>query len=119
MRLVRSRPFRLIILAVSLFVIFTLPRSIYTLWKRKDIVKDHQKTLEQVKRENEQLKRDLAEAETPEFIERVAREKLGMLKDGEAIVLLPSTESAIMVQTNELNPTENFPRWKQWWRLFF
>lgn len=128
MRFVRSRFFRLIIVIFSLVTIFTLPGSIYTLWKRRDIVKVRQEDLSRVKQENERLKQELSQAETPEFIERVAREKLGMVKEGETLVLLPQRQSSVV----SLLPRSNFgeagqssedkkdlPNWKKWWRLFF
>lgn len=103
---------------MSLLVILTLPRSIYDLWKRRDIVKDRQAELTRVMADNEKLKKELEEAQTPEFIEKVAREKLGLVKDGETIVLLPQQPlTAENIESSGEVPNE--VNWKKWWRLFF
>lgn len=119
MRFVRSRFFRLIIVIFSLVTIFTLPGSIYTLWKRRDIVKVRQEDLSRVKQENERLKQELSQAETPEFIERVAREKLGMVKEGETLVLLPKSQITNPNDQTKEEKEESLSNWKKWWRLFF
>ncbi len=119
MRYVRSKLFRLIIFIASLLVIVTLPQSIYSLWKKRDIVSERKLVFERIKSENERLKRELAEAQTPQYIEEQAREKLNMVKEGEKIVLMP--KSQISMTNDQLNQDkeEQTPNWKRWWRLFF
>jgi len=89
-------------------------------------VSERKLVLEKTKSENERLKRELAEAQTPEYIEAQAREKLNMVKEGEKIVLMPNQSIGnagdLVLPLNENNgdnSQENIANWKKWWRLFF
>ena len=117
-RFLRSRWFRLIVTVVSLFLMVGLVRSIIDVWSRRTIVAEREAVLARVKGENEALKRKLAQAQTPEFIEREARNKLNMGKDGETVVLIGKTRVSDrndQQKTNEASASN----WQQWWRLFF
>jgi len=116
MRIIRSRGFKLILLLASLVVVATSPRSLIEMWQRRDILKERQEVWDKLAAENEALKRELVEAQTPEYIEEVAREKLGLIREGETIILMPNDK---IQMTNENANTEDIARWKKWWRLFF
>ncbi len=101
---------------ISLFLIVFLSRDIYGLWKRKDIIRDRADALKQLENRNADLQKQLIEAQSPAFIERTAREKLGLIKQGEEIVLVPSGQASGAAQPFS---GANQPNWKQWWQLFF
>jgi len=115
MRLIKTRYFRTLIVIVSLLLVVSMSKSIYNLWKKKDIVRERRAELENLKAENITLQQQLKEAQSPEFIEKQAREKLGLLKEGETIVLMPNDKT----QMTNGETRENLPIWKKWWRLFF
>lgn len=116
MKLLRNRLFRLVLTAVCLIAIFTLSRSILDLVKRRDVVKERQQELLRVEAENAKLKAQLNEVQSPGFIERMAREKLGLVKVGETVVFLPQATGS---SVTEAKTDENLPNWKKWWKLFF
>jgi cell division protein FtsB len=70
--------------------------------------------LENLKRENQELKEKLEFVQTPEFMEKEARDRLGLVQEGEAVVIMP--EKITDVQANN---QEELPNWKKWWQLFF
>lgn len=115
MRVIRNRWFKLVIFLISLAIVVTAPRQLYEMWQRRDILRERQEVRDRLAAENEALKRELSEAETPEYVEKVARENLGLIKEGETIVLMTNNQSPI---SNE-NALEDIPSWKKWWRLFF
>lgn len=115
MKIFKSRLFKLLVLVASLILIVTLSRSVYNLWQRRDIVSQRARELARQKAENQRLKQKLSEVQTPEFVERQAREKLGLVKPGEVVVLVPKTEAGSEDQT----ATQPLPNWQKWWRLFF
>lgn len=117
MRIIRSRGFKLIIFLLSLGAIVTAPRSLWEMWQRRDIFNERQEVRDALASKNEELKRELSEAQTPEYIEKVAREKLGLVKEGETIILMPPRKDS--GQANIPAPDESAPNWKKWWRLFF
>ena len=117
MRIIRSRGFKLIIFFISLGAIVTAPRSLFEMWQRRGLLQERQEVRDVLASKNEELKRELAQAQTPEYIEEVAREKLGLVKEGETIILMPNNQSTI---SNESQIQEDYiPNWKKWWRLFF
>ena len=116
MRIIRSRGFKFIIFLFSLGAIVTAPRSLYEMWQRRDLLQERQEVRDTLASKNEELKRELAQAQTPEYVEEVAREKLGLVKEGETIILMsPRKDSG---QANFATP-DSVANWKKWWRLFF
>lgn len=116
MRFFRSRLFRIFVTLTSLLIVVGLSRSLYSLWLKKDIMRQRQESLTKLEREQQELKKKLEEAQSPEFIERAARENLGLIKEGEAIVLVPNDKSTNLQMTNK---EEDIPNWRKWWKLFF
>ncbi|MDP1722270.1 MAG: septum formation initiator family protein [Candidatus Gottesmanbacteria bacterium] len=113
------RVIRIIIIVVSAFMIVNLSRSIWDLWRRRDILGERQAVLRRVEAEHARLQKELDYAQSPEFIEQEARNRLGLGKEGETVVLLPKSQiTNPNDQTNE-EKEEIIPNWKRWWRLFF
>ncbi|HZQ29943.1 MAG TPA: septum formation initiator family protein [Patescibacteria group bacterium] len=99
---------------ILLLVINGLAHSIYDLWHKQDLITIAQKNLENEKKRNEELKNDLQIAQTPEFVEGEARDKLFLTKAGEKEVLVPKQE----VKGTE-NKRPEKPNWQKWLNLFF
>ena len=115
MRFVNTKTVLLIIaIVVLLLVIKNIVASIISLRQNSHIVT----TLKQQEVAEEQkkklLKQQLYFVKTPQFIENEAREKLGMVKPGEHIVLAPPT-----VDSSPKKESYDYsPNWLKWWRLF-
>lgn len=107
---------RFFVLVGSLGIIVTSMPTLRDLVSRRSMVKERREELEQVVTENKELEKRLAEVQGLEHIERVARDKLGMVKEGETVVILPRTQNS---ELNDQAKTEEIPNWKKWWRLFF
>ena len=79
---------RLIILSiiglVLVFSIFPRARTIYELSLRKDDLLQQKRTIEVY---NEELTINLKQSGEPQAVERIAREKLGMIKPGEKYIM--------------------------------
>lgn len=71
--------------------------------------------LEVLRRDNQNLKAELEYKKSEEFKEEEIRNKLGMVKPGEAVVVLPNDNSEQQPQTR----AENIPNYIKWWNLFF
>ncbi len=111
---------RLVIIVVSAVMVLNLSRSIWDLWRRRDYLSERQAALSRLKAEQTRLEAELSEVESPEFIEQEARNRLGLGKEGETIVLMPKLqESGIPNQESGKEQQERLPNWKRWWRLFF
>lgn len=67
-------------------------------------------------RRSELLKR-LREATSSAFVEKQAREKLGLAKEGDTIILLD--KSQLTNSNNQFKQNEPKSNWERWWKLFF
>lgn len=99
---------------ISFFIINNLVRSIANLWQKQDLVVKAQEELEYSKRENQILKQKLSQTESKDFVEKQAREKLLLVKQGESEVILPKVEKKTIQQPQKVQE-----HWRQWLELFF
>ncbi|HTK03673.1 MAG TPA: septum formation initiator family protein [Alphaproteobacteria bacterium] len=87
---------------------------------RSDIQKE-KNTVLKMKSQNEELESQLVQAQSLSFIEKQVRDKLGLAKAGESIVILPD-EDTLRKLAPQLSVEENTlpdPNWKKWEKLFF
>lgn len=104
-----------IMVGTLLLIINDLARSMYDIWQKKDFITQAQKELDFQKQENQRLKSALSYSQTPEFIEKQARDKLFMVKSNEQKILLPQDSGSSQVTPGG----ETDPNWRKWWKLFF
>lgn len=113
---------RLFIFILGIFLIINLTRSLINLWQKTSLISQEEERLAKVKLENEELKQQLAQIQTPEYIEQQAREKLGLAREGEIVIILPPSPYS-QSEKNQLPPKENLkekeekPIWQQWLNL--
>lgn len=105
---------QLLIILICLTAIVNLGRSVYDLASKRSNATKLAVKRDAVKRESEMIEKKLNDAQTKEFIEREARDRLGLSKPGEVIVLLEKGDI-------EASNTANLPvsTWSQWLSLFF
>lgn len=76
--------------------------------------------LAKIQAENDKLEAEIARAQSPEFVEKEVRDKLGLAREGEAVVVLPDKD--ILKKLAPLFPLETEslpdPTWKKWVNLF-
>lgn len=106
----------IIIIIILLFVINNTITSFQELSHGKKILEELNKELEDEKKQQAYLKERLSYVKTDKFIEEEVREKLGLVKEGEYIVIAPAPfEKSKQVSKN----ADEIPNWKKWWKLFF
>ena len=104
-----------IVILLSLILSVRAIATIIDLRARKYTVTERKNSVESVKKDNATLKKELDAIHSDEYVEKIARDKLGMVKEGEAIILLPDEakggekKSQSRIETN----------WQRWWELFF
>jgi cell division protein DivIC len=106
---------RIAVLIISFGLSVSSARTIYDLWKRQDVVSVREAELRLVKERNDALTKQLADTKNDAYVEREARNKLGMVRNGETIVILPNTAAK---QIDSAYITK-LPNWKRWLGLFF
>jgi cell division protein FtsB len=101
----------LILLAISLILGYQL----YV--QKKDVYREIEKLnqqAEKIKADNTKLSSLINYYSTPEFLEKEAREKLNLKKEGEVVVALPKLED-----TDNTISKESKSNFKQWFDYFF
>lgn len=102
------------VLIITVIIIKNLYVSIKNLSNNSRIVDNLQKQLEAQKKENNFLQQKLSYVKSNEFVEKEARDKLGLVKNNEYIVIAPEQDA----KKEEVEKTED-PNWKKWLKLFF
>ncbi len=86
--------------------------------KRLSIVSDEMDKLKgdvaSLETEKKKLIAETREAETPEYVEKQLREKLGLGKEGEVIYVLPKTEITPSDQVTDSEQEERLENWQLW-----
>ena len=111
----KTKLLNLIIIIVGLLLIVNLTRSISQLVGSWGKIDEAKKEMELSQKKNSELQAKLKEAQSPEFIEKIARDKLGLAKEGETVVILPPIEPEATKSAEE----KIIPNWQKWWKLFF
>lgn len=112
---------RYILLAAALFVIFSMGRTVWGLLQKEKAIDEVKARVEALKKEQEELLKTKEKMESDEFIEREARERLGLAKPGETVVVPPDEEALrkFAPKTEPETFPEELPIWKRWVELFF
>lgn len=110
-----KRIFRFLLLAILIMAIISLSQRTADLVGRAKKWQEEKKNLAQIEKENEELRAYLDYVESDSFLEKEARNSLGMSKEGEMMIVLPQ-EAEAKAETAFSSPS---PVWRQWWELFF
>lgn len=111
----RRTQLRWIIWAISLILCLSAARTILDLLKREDIVKNRAAELHRLQEQNAALQKSLSDMASDRFVEQVARNQLGLVKEGETVLILPDQGAS----GSAIGPGETGPLWRRWYRLFY
>lgn len=110
---------RNIVLVITVIIALVLA---YNSFKRiKDFrltaktVADREEYLDLLKKENDALKKDLEYKESSQFAELEIRNKLGLAKPGETVVIVPKEDMSDKSQVT----SRSKPNWQKWKELLF
>lgn len=115
MMLFRHSLVRFILGIISLSLSVGFIRSIYAQIQKEDLVSERRMRYEKELQRNAQLKKRLEEATSSAFVEKLAREKLGWVKENDTVILLDTT--AISRQNTD-GTSRAQSNWDAWWELF-
>lgn len=102
--------FLIIIFGVNLFRSYLETRAnLGRLNRLQDEVKELESTVESLEKEVEYKK-------STAYLEREARDKLGFIKEGERVVILPEEDTLALQEGTEETPKkiDRTPNWKKW-----
>ncbi|KKQ95586.1 MAG: hypothetical protein A3G66_00540 [Candidatus Levybacteria bacterium RIFCSPLOWO2_12_FULL_39_17] len=105
----------ILLIFLLLVIIKTNIDSLIKSLRNENKVADLKKELVEEGKKNQFLKEKLLYVKTDQFVEREAREKLGLTKKGEYFVIAPTStplnQEKIVIDTK--------PNWRKWLDLFF
>lgn len=112
----RKQFVRIIIIVISVYLIVTTVRSMVDLWNAGDKLTKRQQTLAVLQQEQQRLLERKAKVESEEYLEKVARDELGLSREGEETILIPAELLAAPApKAYDLQA----PYWQQWASLFW
>ena len=107
----------LVILLLSLSVARNLAKVVSV---RQEVASEKEKVAK-MEKINKDLEKQIAGTQGVDFVEKQIRNKLGLVKSGEALVILPDEDivkrlAPVVDDQNDVLPD---PNWKKWEKLFF
>jgi cell division protein FtsB/cell division protein DivIC len=105
-----------LILALAISVV----RNVKKAFSIRNEIGLEQAKVNKIKEENSRLEAEITQAQSDVYIEKQVRDKLGLVKEGEAIVVLPDEDvlRALAPQIREDSDTLPDPVWRKWLKLF-
>lgn len=111
-----NRFLRYLVIIIGIILIINTVKAISDAWRAGDRVEFRAQKISQLERENEKIKQKIAEVESPEYLEQIARDKLNLSKPGEILIILPKD---YLASTSAELQTDNRKNWEKWRDLIF
>ena len=109
----------LIALLVVLFIVYKLLLQIMDALKSGERLSTQAQKVFNLENKNKELKKRLSEVKSPQFIEEQARNKLGLGKPGETIVIIPDKKIKEVLGASESAKEARLPNWLGWLKVFW
>ncbi|OGM55002.1 hypothetical protein A3E15_02270 [Candidatus Woesebacteria bacterium RIFCSPHIGHO2_12_FULL_42_9] len=116
-----GKSLRYIFIALFLVLSISLIRNIIKISQAGKVVGEASLRVEILKEENLKLQERLSEVQGEAYVEKELRDKLGLAKEGETILVLPEEDivRSLAPKLAEEEETLPDPNWKKWLKLFF
>lgn len=109
----------IIIGAVILIFAYNIIGQIFTTLQSGDRLSVATEQLHSLEVKNRELKKRLSEIKSQDFIEQQARDKLGLAKEGETLVIIPDEKINQVLGVAKQVVEPRLPNWQGWLKLFF
>jgi len=105
---------------LSLILLLSLARNVLKIRKSEQKIRQAEEGVAKLKMENEELQQKLGETTQAEYVEKQLRDKLGLAREGEIVVVLPDDETLRKLAPKPVEEEETLPdpNWKKWVHLF-
>src|SRR3990167_10666708 len=116
--LIRSKPFLITAVFVLIYLLVILSRVVWQNYQvnLQGVLLENQ--VQTLKESNDELKAKILYYQTPSYLEKEARSKLGLQKPGEHVVIVPSAKPK-QTTAPQKETQKNQPNWQTWWEFFF
>lgn len=107
------------LMVIFLLLIIALGRESYLNYQTDQEIKELREKIEELEKSNT----DLAEMEkyfqSEEFLEKEARLKLNLIRDGEKLIIVKEEKQDLVEEQSAEEKSENVSNFRNWWRYFF
>ncbi len=111
-----------IAIGIAILVVFFLAYKLFSqilyALKSEDRLTSAAEVVYRLENKNKQLQEKLSEIQSPQFIEQQARNKLGLSKKGETVVIIPEEKLKLVLGSSQ-SAVVRLPNWLGWFRVFF
>jgi len=109
-----------LLLLLCIVFALSLVKNIARIKNAQIRVEKMKERVDKLQKEKEELQIKVEEAKKQEYIEKQLRDKLGLSKEGETIVVLPDADTLrkLVPPIPEEEETLPDPNWKKWAQLF-
>lgn len=117
-----------LVLIVGFFVVaymlYNLTVSIYDNWQIEQHISEAQKRNEELTLENKEKLEKLQYITSEQYIEKIAKQNLGLINPGEKVIIIPDSDLVILTESEDAAALSeqlraSWPNSKKWWKFFF
>lgn len=108
-----------VLILIALIIAYNLLRQIIQAVKSSDRLSEATEAVYKLQAKNKELKKKLVESQSEDFIESQARDKLGLSKKGETVVIIPEQTIKMVLGTSSSAQITKLPNPLGWFKLFF
>lgn len=109
------------------YLLYTLTKSVYQSYQIDQDIVDFKQQNDLIAQENKQKEADYSYYSSDAYIEKIAKQNLGLINPGEQVIVIPNsaggqTNAATDTSAPNQNSTENIqtlPNIQKWWKFFF
>ena len=112
---------KIILIAGGIFVLFfayNLITQISDAVSSSERLSQQAETVYKLEAKNKELRKKLSKIQSPQFIEQQARDKLGMSKPGETIIIIPQEKLKQILGASSSAEPARLPNWLGWVKVF-
>jgi len=107
---------RLFIFLLIGYLLFSVGQTMYQSWKVNQEVQDLKNTISELRKANQEYAEKLTYYQSPSYRERIARERFGLQKPGENVVVVVPEEKPKEEQSDTKIKKTSY---QKWWDYFF
>jgi cell division protein FtsB len=107
------------LMVIFLLVIIALGRESYLNYQTNQEIRGLRDKIEKLKKDNVELAEMEKYFQSEEFLEKEARLKLNLIRDGEKLIIVKEEEKSLVEEQSEEEKSENVSNFRNWWKYFF
>lgn len=115
----RKRIIYIVAILLFLIVLYALVKQMSDSLRAGTRMETEMEALTKLQQKNTELKKRLAEVDSPQFIEGQARDRLNFARPGETVAIIPQEELDRILGASKVVSIQVLPYWQGWLQLFW